>query len=92
MVFRSTRGFQMSRLITPLLQLIMFGMGTAMSARDFVGVPLLRIQQRFGRIGRARPLARCVRPTSTATPCVGADGVELMPDGSLLSETARLAH
>jgi BASS family bile acid:Na+ symporter len=30
--------FQMSALIVPLLQIIMFGMGTAMSARDFVGV------------------------------------------------------
>ena len=30
--------FQLSGLITPLLQIIMFGMGTAMSARDFVGV------------------------------------------------------
>lgn len=31
-------GFQLSALIVPLLQIIMFGMGTAMSARDFVGV------------------------------------------------------
>jgi BASS family bile acid:Na+ symporter len=30
--------FELSRLIVPLLQIIMFGMGTAMSARDFVGV------------------------------------------------------
>jgi len=30
--------FQLSVLIVPLLQIIMFGMGTAMSARDFVGV------------------------------------------------------
>jgi BASS family bile acid:Na+ symporter len=30
--------FRMSTLIVPLLQIIMFGMGTAMSARDFVGV------------------------------------------------------
>ncbi|MGI9549883.1 MAG: bile acid:sodium symporter family protein [Aurantibacter sp.] len=30
--------FQMKSLIVPLLQIIMFGMGTAMSARDFVGV------------------------------------------------------
>jgi BASS family bile acid:Na+ symporter len=30
--------FQLSALIVPLLQVIMFGMGTAMSARDFVGV------------------------------------------------------
>jgi BASS family bile acid:Na+ symporter len=29
---------QLSALIVPLLQVIMFGMGTAMSARDFVGV------------------------------------------------------
>ena len=31
-------GYQMSALIVPLLQLIMFGMGTAMSAADFIGV------------------------------------------------------
>ena len=30
--------FQLGTLITPLLQIIMFGMGTAMSAGDFVGV------------------------------------------------------
>jgi len=30
--------FQLNTLIVPLLQIIMFGMGTAMSARDFVGV------------------------------------------------------
>ena len=30
--------FQLSTLIVPLLQIIMFGMGTAMSAGDFVGV------------------------------------------------------
>ena len=30
--------FQLSELIVPLLQIIMFGMGTAMSAGDFVGV------------------------------------------------------
>lgn len=34
----SLGGFQLSALIVPLLQIIMFGMGTAMSARDFVGV------------------------------------------------------
>ncbi|MDP5169926.1 MAG: bile acid:sodium symporter family protein [Bacteroidia bacterium] len=31
-------GFQMKLLIVPLLQLIMFGMGTAMSLKDFYGV------------------------------------------------------
>ncbi len=31
-------GFKFSTLITPLIQLIMFGMGTSMSIRDFVGV------------------------------------------------------
>lgn len=31
-------GFKMSNLIVPLLQLIMFGMGTSMSLKDFVGV------------------------------------------------------
>ncbi len=30
--------FNLSTLIVPLLQIIMFGMGTAMSARDFVGI------------------------------------------------------
>jgi BASS family bile acid:Na+ symporter len=30
--------YQLNALIVPLLQIIMFGMGTAMSARDFVGV------------------------------------------------------
>jgi bile acid:Na+ symporter, BASS family len=30
--------FQLSRLIVPLLQIIMFGMGTVMSAKDFVAV------------------------------------------------------
>ncbi len=32
------KGFQLQSLIVPLLQLIMFGMGTAMSVRDFLGV------------------------------------------------------
>jgi BASS family bile acid:Na+ symporter len=36
--FVSWGDFRMSTLIVPLLQVIMFGMGTAMSARDFVGV------------------------------------------------------
>lgn len=36
--FRSWGDFQLDTLIVPLLQIIMFGMGTAMSARDFVGV------------------------------------------------------
>lgn len=31
-------GFKLSLLITPLIQLIMFGMGTTMSFKDFVGV------------------------------------------------------
>src|SRR5690606_8983404 len=30
--------FSLSRLITPLLQIIMFGMGTTLSVRDFVGI------------------------------------------------------
>jgi BASS family bile acid:Na+ symporter len=34
----SLRSYQLSALIVPLLQIIMFGMGTAMSAGDFVGV------------------------------------------------------
>jgi len=36
--FVSWGEFKMSTLIVPLLQIIMFGMGTAMSAADFVGV------------------------------------------------------
>jgi bile acid:Na+ symporter, BASS family len=36
--FVNLGGFKMSALIVPLLQIIMFGMGTTMSARDFVGV------------------------------------------------------
>jgi bile acid:Na+ symporter, BASS family len=36
--FVSWGGFELSVLIVPLLQIIMFGMGTAMSAGDFVGV------------------------------------------------------
>jgi bile acid:Na+ symporter, BASS family len=36
--FLEVKGFQLISLITPLLQIIMFGMGTAMSLQDFVGV------------------------------------------------------
>ncbi|QDK79039.1 bile acid:sodium symporter family protein [Spirosoma sp. KCTC 42546] len=36
--FVEVNGFKLSGLITPLIQLIMFGMGTSMSAEDFVGV------------------------------------------------------
>jgi BASS family bile acid:Na+ symporter len=36
--FVSVGGFAMSALIVPLLQIIMFGMGTAMSAGDFIGI------------------------------------------------------
>jgi BASS family bile acid:Na+ symporter len=36
--FVSWGDFQLSTLIVPLLQIIMFGMGTAMSAKEFVGV------------------------------------------------------
>ena len=36
--FREIRGFQLERLFIPLMQIIMFGMGTAMSFKDFVGV------------------------------------------------------
>lgn len=36
--FLTVRGFDLSKLITPLIQIIMFGMGTAMSIRDFYGV------------------------------------------------------
>lgn len=36
--FLTVGGFDLSKLITPLIQIIMFGMGTAMSLRDFYGV------------------------------------------------------
>jgi bile acid:Na+ symporter, BASS family len=36
--FLEVNGFQLTGLITPLIQLILFGMGTSMSVNDFVGV------------------------------------------------------
>lgn len=36
--FVEVDGYKLSNLITPLIQLIMFGMGTAMSLGDFIGV------------------------------------------------------
>ncbi|MCB0669590.1 MAG: bile acid:sodium symporter family protein [Saprospiraceae bacterium] len=36
--FQQIGNFKMSKLIVPLLQIIMFGMGTAMSLKDFIGV------------------------------------------------------
>lgn len=36
--FVSPAGFKLSKLIVPLMQVIMFGMGTGLSVRDFVGV------------------------------------------------------
>ena len=36
--FVEVNGFKLAKLITPLLQLIMFGMGTSMSFNDFAGV------------------------------------------------------
>jgi bile acid:Na+ symporter, BASS family len=36
--FRSWNGFELRRLIVPLIQVIMFGMGTSLSASDFVRV------------------------------------------------------
>ena len=36
--FREIRGFELKRLFIPLMQLIMFGMGTSLSLKDFVGV------------------------------------------------------
>jgi len=36
--FIEFQGFNLALLITPLIQLIMFGMGTSMSVKDFVGV------------------------------------------------------
>jgi bile acid:Na+ symporter, BASS family len=37
-LFRDIGGFELKRLILPLLQLIMFGMGTTLGLRDFEGV------------------------------------------------------
>jgi len=36
--FVEVRGFSLAKLITPLIQVIMFGMGTAISLQDFMGV------------------------------------------------------
>lgn len=36
--FTEVNGFKFSKLITPLIQLIMFGMGTSMGIKDFIGV------------------------------------------------------
>ena len=36
--FQEFNGLKLTALITPLIQLIMFGMGTSMSAKDFMGV------------------------------------------------------
>ncbi|OOQ59403.1 bile acid:sodium symporter family protein [Mucilaginibacter pedocola] len=36
--FQEYKGFKFAKLITPLIQVIMFGMGTSMSLHDFVGV------------------------------------------------------
>ncbi|MDF9797989.1 BASS family bile acid:Na+ symporter [Catalinimonas alkaloidigena] len=36
--FQEVNGFDLKNLFTPLLQIIMFGMGTAMSIKDFAGV------------------------------------------------------
>lgn len=36
--FQTLNGFNLTGLITPLIQLIMFGMGTSMSAKDFIEV------------------------------------------------------
>lgn len=36
--FIEINGYKMSKLITPLIQIIMFGMGTEMSLKDFAGV------------------------------------------------------
>lgn len=37
-LFTEINGYKLSGLITPLIQIIMFGMGTSMSARDFISV------------------------------------------------------
>src|SRR5690554_2643873 len=36
--FVEINGFTLSALITPLIQIIMFGMGTSMAVSDFIGV------------------------------------------------------
>ncbi|OOG71570.1 bile acid:sodium symporter family protein [Algoriphagus sp. A40] len=36
--FQEYQGYKLTNLITPLIQVIMFGMGTSMSIRDFAGV------------------------------------------------------
>lgn len=36
--FQTVNGYKLSNLITPLIQIIMFGMGTSMSIKDFAGV------------------------------------------------------
>lgn len=36
--FREVNGYKLTKLITPLIQVIMFGMGTSMSFHDFAGV------------------------------------------------------
>jgi len=36
--FLEVNGYKLAGLITPLLQIIMFGMGTSMRLRDFAGV------------------------------------------------------
>jgi BASS family bile acid:Na+ symporter len=36
--FQTVNGYKLSNLITPLIQIIMFGMGTSMSVKDFAGV------------------------------------------------------
>ena len=36
--FQQWGGFKLSNLIIPLIQIIMFGMGTSMSLRDFAGI------------------------------------------------------
>src|SRR4051812_17699777 len=37
-IFIEVKGYKLSKLITPLIQIIMFGMGTEMSLKDFAGV------------------------------------------------------
>ena len=36
--FQEYKGYSLSNLITPLIQILMFGMGTSMSVKDFAGV------------------------------------------------------
>ena len=50
--FVEYNGFSFGRLITPLIQIIMFGMGTAMGVEDFVGVAKMPKAVLIGIVGQ----------------------------------------